>query len=394
VASIRIASTGVLKNYAIPWVKTGVALDSEGPVPGPRRGNGVIFRVPDPDGALAPANGSRPQPHRADFRNNDDTLPAYMDPIRPLLYSGVPGTTNGVLGYGSRTPVYAPPPGFVIRLGTQSAHFFLSGTYVSNGVRIGLLRIPNEAPPSTALALQQLDGEIAFFNANTDVLVVDITRNTGGNLTTAEAFAQRLIPKSFRTVGFEFRANALEVFAFAQRLSSAVASGAPPNVIANLRSNFDEVFNAYNEERGRTAPLPINSIGSFDLAPAPVTYTKPLLLLVDEFTTSSGDMLAAIIQDNHRGPLLGWRTNGAGGNNVQFDCTTFTESICSIVVGLMNRGVLISTPEFPATPYIENVGVRPDIVVDYMTRENLVSGGALFVQAFTAAAVNLAQAPH
>jgi hypothetical protein len=394
-ASIHLAGTGVTNNYVIPWVKSGIPLDSEGQLPSPQRGNGVIFRAPGPDSAGDPPIGGKPVlPRKADFRNTDDTLPAYMDPIRPLLHSGVPDTTSGVLGYGSRSPIYAPPPGFVIRLGTQSSHFFLSGTYVSNGVRIGLLRIPNEAPPSTSVALQQLNQEIAFFNANTDALVVDITRNTGGNLTTAEAFAQRLIPRPFRTVGFEFRATALEVSLFAQRLTAAVSGGAPPEVIANLRSNFNEMLTAYNEERGRTAPMPINSLGSFDLAPAPVAYAKPLVVLVDEFTTSSGDMLAAILQDNHRGPLLGMRTNGAGGNNIQFDCTTFTESLCSIAVGLMNRGVMISTPEFPPSPYIENVGVRPDIVVDYMTRSTLMTGGASFVQAFTDAAVKLAQAPH
>jgi hypothetical protein len=41
--------------------------------------------------------------------------------------------------------------------------------------------------------------------------------------------------------------------------------------------------------------------------------------------------------------------------------------------------------------------VRPDIVVDYMTRANLMSAGAPYVQAFTDAAVKLAQAtaaPH
>jgi C-terminal processing protease CtpA/Prc len=282
----------------------------------------------------------------------------------------------------------------VTRLGTQPAHFFFSGTYLSNGVRIGLLRIPNESPSSTSVALQQLNQEIAFFNANTDVLVVDITRNTGGILTTAEAFAQRLIPSPFRTVGFEFRATALEVNVFAQRLTLAVNSGAPPEVIANLRSNFNEVLSAYNEERGRTTSLPINARGSFDVSPAPVAYTKPLLVLVDEFTTSSGDMLAAILQDNHRGPLVGMRTNGAGGNNAQFSCTTFTEGVCSITIGLMNRGVVISTPEFPPSPYIENIGVRPDIVVDYMTRANLVTGGAPYVQAFTDVAVKLAQTIH
>ena len=394
VASIRLASTGALNTYVIPWVKTGVAIESAGPVPSPRRGNGLIFRAPDPDSPVAAATTSMPAfPRRSDFRVSDDTLPAYMDPIRPFLNSRVLDPT-GVIGFGSRTPIYSRPAGFVTRLGTQSSHFFFSGTYISNGVRIGLIRIPNEAPSSTSVALQQLNTEIAFFNANTNVLVVDITRNTGGILTTAEAFAQRLIPNPFRTVGFEFRATALEVFLFAQRLTLALGSGAPPEIIANLRSNFDEMLRAYNEERGRTASLPINSIGSFELQPAPVAYTKPLLVLVDEFTTSSADMLAAILQDNHRGPLLGMRTNGAGGNNILFDCTTFTEAFCSITVGLMNRGVMISTPEFPPSPYIENIGVRPDIVVDYMTRENLMSGGAPFVQAFTDAAVKLAQTPH
>ena len=395
-AAIRLANTNAVTNYVMPWVKTGVAVDSEGPLPGPRRGNGLIFHAPDLAGpAAVPTTARIPElGQKSDFRVTDDSLPAYMDPIRPFLHSGVPDTTSGIRGYGVRNPIYSPPAGFVIRLGTQSSHFFFSGTYVSNGVRIGLLRIPNEAPSSTTVALQQLNQEIAFFNANTDVLVVDITRNTGGNLTTAEAFAQRLIPTPFRTVGFEFRATALEVSAFAQRLTLAISGGAPPDVIANLRSNFNEVLSTYNEERGRTASLPINSLGSFDLQPAAVAYTKPLLVLVDEFTTSSGDMLAAILQDNHRGPLLGMRTNGAGGNNIQFDCTTFTEGTCSMTIGLMNRGVTISTPEYPPSPYIENIGVRPDIVVDYMTRANLVTGGAPFVQTFTDAAVKLVKGPQ
>lgn len=395
-ASIRLASTGAWNAYVIPWVRTGVGIDSAGSVPSPRRGNGLIFRVTDLASlGVTSATSSVPaRPRKSDFRNTDDTLPAYMDPIRPFLSSRAPDQMTGLNGYGARTPIYRRPAGFVTRLGTQPSHFFFSGTYLSNGVRIGLLRIPTESPSSTAVALTQLNQEIAFFNSNTDVLVVDITRNPGGILTTAEAFAQRLIPRSFRTVGFEFRASAIEVLAFAQRLTLAQNSGAPPDVIQNLQDNFNEVLRAYNEERGRTAALPINALGSFVLAPASVAYTKPLLVLVDEFTTSSGDMLAAILQDNHRGPLLGMRTTGAGGNNFVFDCTTFTEAFCNMTLGLMNRGVMISTPEFPPSPYIENIGVRPDIVLDYMTRENLMTGGAPFVQAFTDVAVKLAQAPH
>ena len=389
IASIRLSSTGALNTFVIPWVKTGIGVDSQGPLPAPRRGNGLIFRDPETIGVTAAVQRTRALLHPADLRVADNTLPAYMEPILPLLNGSVPWLTDAVLGVGARSPIYAVPAGFVTRLGMQPSHFFFSGVYVSNGVRIGLLRIPTISPPNTALALQQLDQEIAFFNANTDVLVVDITRNPGGILPTAEAFAQRLIPKPFRTIGFEVRAVANWVTAFADRLTSALRSGAPPDVIQNFRAIFNEVLRAYNEERGRTAPIPLNAIGSLELPSAPGAYAKPLLVLVDEFSVSSADMLAAILQDNHRGPLLGMRTMGAGGSVVGGNCTAFTESVCTFTVSLMNRGIMISTPDYPPTPYIENVGVRPDIVVDYMTRANLMTRGAPFVEAFTQAAVKL-----
>jgi hypothetical protein len=79
--------------------------------------------------------------------------------------------------------------------------------------------------------------------------------------------------------------------------------------------------------------------------------------------------------------------DGAGGSVIGFNCTAFTESVCTVTVSLMNRGIMISTPDYPPTPYIENVGVRPDIVVDYMTRANLMTRGAPFVEAFMQAAV-------
>ena len=44
--------------------------------------------------------------------------------------------------------------------------------------------------------------------------------------------------------------------------------------------------------------------------------------------------------------------------------------------------------------YIENIGVRPDIAVDYMTRWNLLSAGAPFVQAFIQAIEQLVTASH
>ena len=398
VASIRLASAGAVNSYVIPWRKSGIGIESQGPLPSPRRGNGRIFSPPTPASpADAAVGGSGPALAAiADLPVADNTLPSYLEPIRPLLNVSVPKPPYAILGFGARAPVYRLPAGFAVRLGTQSSHFFLSGTYVANGVRIGFIRIPTMAPPNAALALQQLDQEIAFFNASTDVLVVDIMRNPGGSVNVVEAFAQRLFAQPFRTVGFEIRATAAWLTAIVETIDNAQSQGAPPEVVQGLRAIMNEILAAFSENRGRTAPVPLVNY-SLTLPPAPNAYTKPLLLLVDELTASGGDMLAAIIQDNHRGPLFGMRTMGAGGGVSSFNCTAFTESVCSITSALMNRGTVVSNTEFPPSPYIENIGVRPDIVVDYMTNANLMSAGGPFVQAFTDSAVKLAQAtaiPH
>ena len=53
----------------------------------------------------------------------------------------------------------------------------------------------------------------------------------------------------------------------------------------------------------------------------------------------------------------------------------------------MVRKNAIVTAEYPASPYVENIGVRPDIVVDYMTSDNLNRRGKPYVDAFVAAIV-------
>ncbi len=329
----------------------------------------------------------------ADLGTADNTLPSYMEPIRALLNASVSKDYFSVSGIGSRFPVYGPPPGFVQRpVPPGVPAFLLSGTYVSNGVRIGLLRIPTMSPPNTALVLQHLDQEIAFFNDNTDALVIDVMRNPGGLVSFVESISQRFMPGPFQTIGFEIRATAAWLFSFAAQLTNARLNPAtPPDVLANLEANYDEVLRAYNEKRGRSAPVSLNATGSLTLQPSPVTYNKPLLVLTDEFSASGADMFPAIIQSNNRGPLFGMRTMGAGGSVVGFNGTAFTESFFRVTVSLMNRGHMVQTPDFPPAPYIENIGVRPDIVADYMTRANLINFGAPFVQAFTEAIVKLAQ---
>ena len=405
--AIRLAATGATNTYTIPWSKFGIPVLSQGPLPSPVRGNGRLFLSTDGQDITAGLPGSAAATAAvfkvADAGPSDDTLPDYMDPIRPLLNASVSKDYYSVLNFGSRFPVWAPPPGFtdlnapcptcIVRAGEPV--FYLFGTFpTATGTRIGFVRIPSMSPPSSAIALAQLDRAMALFGATTDALLVDVMRNPGGSVAFVEAVAQRLIPTPFNIIGFEIRATNAWLFSFAAQLTIARLNPAtPPAVLANLEANYNEVLNALNENRGRSAPVSLNSTGSLQLQPVAGAYTKPILMLTDEFSASGGDMLPAIFQSNNRGPLFGWRTMGAGGSVVGYSGPAFTESFFRITVSLMNRLHVVNTPDFPPAPYIENIGVRPDMPFDYMTRTNLVSAGTPFVQAFTQALENLVH-PH
>lgn len=118
-----------------------------------------------------------------------------------------------------------------------------------------------------------------------------------------------------------------------------------------------------------------------------IAYSKPVMVLADEMSASGGDFFPAVFQDNQRGILFGMRTMGAGGSVVPWDATSYSEGFARITVSLMERKNNVITAEYPAAKYVENIGVRPDIEADYMTRENLMTGGRPFVQAFTDAMV-------
>ncbi len=313
ILGIRLASTGATNTYTLQWMKSGIPVLSQGPVPSPVQGRGRLsLSTDDPGVAVRAVDGEPIGPlfQRPDLPE-DATLPSYMNPMRALLNARVSKDYYSVLGFGARVPVYALPAGFQTRpvpAGTPA--FLFSGSYLSpEGKRIGLLRFPSMSPPSTALVLQHLDQEIAWFNANTDALVVDVMRNPGGLLPFTEAITQRFMTAPFRTLGFEIRATA----GWLARISSALSSARlalPPGhpTLLNLESIFLEILNAYNENRGRTAPVSLNATGGLTLNPAPVTYTRPLIVLTDEFSASAGDMFPALMQDNIRGPIVGMRT--------------------------------------------------------------------------------------
>ncbi|MCX6585507.1 MAG: S41 family peptidase [Acidobacteria bacterium] len=357
---VRRAATDELEKYTLPWTKTGIPFTDLGRVPTAR---------------------STAKPVVRQLELEDDTLPPYMRPLAPLLNARLPRDPEGVLNYGSVVPIYAFPTGFRLRL-AGGPDFFASGTYVAEGKTLGWIRIPSFSPPSTALALQLFEREMAFLQENTSGLVIDVMRNPGGSVNFAEALLQRVIPNPFRTIGYEIRATNSWVQSFGSALSQARQFGVEPWIVQHLENNYNDLLQA-NREGGITGSLSFNSTGSLILLPAPVTYRKPLIVLVDDFSASGGDIFPAVMQDNARGKIVGYRTMGAGGNVFHYDGTVYSQVAVSVTQSLMTRREPIVTTDLPTAPYIENIGVRPDIELDYMTRENLMNRGTPFVNAFT-----------
>jgi len=276
---------GVVETYTIPWIKTGTPL-LVGPVPSPKS----IARS------------------RAQIQETD--------PLHELQFSGVlPQDMDGVNGYGARNPVFLDGlgPGFTRRLGGAAADFFYSGVFEFGNLKIGYIRIPNYSPTSQTTAFRQFETEIMFMNANTDGLVIDEMRNTGGNLCFGEEIARRLTPYEFRATGFALRAYWRRVLGFYNAYINAVASNQPPDVIDLYRMLYNEMLAANQQGKVVTNPLPIctSSLMRQPLLAADgsmIAYQKPVMVLIDDFSTSTADSLAGMMQDSGRALLYGMRS--------------------------------------------------------------------------------------
>lgn len=301
-----------------------------------------------------------------------------------------------IAGFGATAPVFARslPGNFIQRLGRSAADPFYTGVFEASGYRIGYIRIPTFSPPDLNGALTVFVREISFFQENTDGLVVDIMRNGGGSSSYANALLGYLMYYHWQTLGVEVRATSAWIRDISSTLQSLRSQNAPAPLIRTFEEALAALIEANRSNRGMTPPLPWDYNAGMEREPLttpdgrPLAYTKAMLLLVDEFSASAADGFAAIIQDNGRALLFGQRTMGAGGNVVSRQAGAFSGSSVSLTQSLLSRSKERLEPGgYPATRYVENVGVHPDYLVDYMTAANLFQNGKPFVDGFVAAIV-------
>lgn len=366
--------SGVVETYDIFWLKDGIPLTAIGPVPSPILQDTAKEELPVmTESPLA----TKP------FRGLKELRMARIQPLR------------AVRGIGAVQPVFQMPSGFQQRLG-RGRDLLFSGTLQSGGLRLGFLRISymHDNPFLASQALSQIVSEIAFFERNTDGLIVDLMRNPGGDPCFAQDAASLLTRKPFTIAGAEIRATRDWINKYESLIFELEVSGTAEWVTQLLRAMLGDIRGAYSENRGRTGPLPLCDLG-LDIDPARdragnlLGYSKPVMMLVDDYTASAAELFAAAVQDNGIGIAFGMPSQGAGGtvSIAPIQTGMYSETYANVTQSLMVRPGNVRSAEYPSAPYLENIGIQPDMRGDIMTVENLRNNGAPFVGEFTAAMV-------
>lgn len=374
---------GDLETYKIKWDKSGYEVRNLGYAANTNALSSGLQVGPVED-VVEVDESDRPAWHQLFYTSRQSKVASRrVRPARRLLEleDGSKAPLQAVRGFGSRTPIWTLPAGFVTRLGRGANDIFYSGTFVSEGQRIGYLRIRDFAF-STNAQLNQLAGEIVYFNNNTDGLVVDVMRNPGGFVCSSVNTVSMLVPRGFTQIGFSVRPSLAWIVDFDAALLESEFFEDPQYIIDTLRFQRDLLIGAFNDGRGMTGSIPFCGL-DLPLRSQSFAYSKPMITLVDDFSTSGADHFPAMLQDNKRGKIVGTRTNGAGGSVISTVAGPWAELETGLTESLMIRLEERTYPGFPKSPFVENVGVRPDVELDYMTVDNLRNGGRPFVEAFT-----------
>jgi C-terminal processing protease CtpA/Prc len=259
--------------------------------------------------------------------------------------------------------------------------------YKHSGKTVLLLRSSTYAPsdysPSvymkTYMALLQEYQDLA------DVLVLDQTHNPGGS----------------------FCADFYNLFANNNDVQSVEQARADRKWVNDLSINWPKeegpsgnpwdlkllqtwgliVERAYDQGLFLTEPFALFG-GSPYAVKKDFTWTKPMLVLIDELAGSCGDLFPMLVKANKRAQLFGQRTMGLGGNVEEVGQLNHSR-----IVVRMTRGLFFPyrpDGKYMAADYVENNGVSPDIEYAH-TVDDFRNGFINYIKLFSDAAVELAK---
>lgn len=229
--------------------------------------------------------------------------------------------------------------------------------------------------------------EIRFFRENSDGLIIDVMRNPGGTVCVTEDIAANLHPDGFKVPLLELRIGWNDLLGLTDFVEFIRRIDPNDQDLPALESQLRIYNDAVRANRPRTTPFPMcgntsTRAGVSDRVTGnPLSYSKPVVVLVDEFTVSAAETLAANLQDSGRAIVVGMRTAGAGGvlTGSSAPIGFYSDGRASLAAGIVHRARTVTAPDLPPGPHIENIGILPDVTLDFMTVANITERGKPFL---------------
>jgi hypothetical protein len=268
-------------------------------------------------------------------------------------------------GLGSKKS-FIPELGAKVWEAAETNHY---NAYIfrSNSRLIGYVRIPHYM--GDAEWIKDFAELIKKMEASTDALVIDEIDNPGGSVFYLYTLASLLTQEPLYTPKHQIKLTAKDVMEAVtlreqlkdvkteEQAKAAFGDGMAGYPITLQFVEFVRNFAKFVSSEwslGRTMTSPTFLYGVDKINPYPgTTYSKPILLMVNQLCFSGGDFFPSVMQDNERVTVMGVRTAGAGGyvqpykypNRLGIDQFSVTGSIAHRI------------KDEP----IENLGVTPDV---------------------------------
>lgn len=160
---------------------------------------------------------------------------------------------------------------------------------------------------------------------------MDIMGNGGGDGCYMNLLIQYLVPTGFQPIRLQVRATEEWVISYEIALFDAEVFRAGQDTIDTLASDLGQILQALAQKRGNTPP--INALSpaacfltggalyppATDASGNNIAYTKPIVVLTNNFSISAAELFGATLEDANRVTVYGVRTDGGGGNVVEFN---------------------------------------------------------------------------
>lgn len=300
----------------------------------------------------------------------------------PPTASAELGKRAGLGDWCAETSRIALPPGAEAVAGVP----FTAFTFPTANGRVGFLRIPHYFPVDALgkeagqLRFSQYESVVKKFEAETIGLVIDQDFNCGGSILFANKMMSLFARAPFTPASFSFRASKGQIEGLARHLAkfSPATEG-----YSEFRDVVEEIKKSYAAGEFATRPLPVRGVMEMDVPmaggntvlPNAVTYTKPVVLLINEMSASGGDLFPSLMQDLGRAVLFGNHTMGAGGHlwddpHLELKHSRMGVNLTRSLFYRLNGAL------------IENEGVSPEMRYE-VTKQDFLHGFQDYLQAAT-----------